>query len=35
MDSEYQAEAGENAAMLLTKLALPEERQRIKILLLE
>jgi SNF2 family DNA or RNA helicase len=33
MDSEYQAEAGENAAMLLTTLALPEERQRIKALL--
>jgi SNF2 family DNA or RNA helicase len=34
-DSEYQAEAGEKAAMLLTTLALPEERQRIKTLLRE
>jgi SNF2 family DNA or RNA helicase len=34
-DSEYQAEAGENAAMMLTTVALPEERQCIKALLQE
>jgi SNF2 family DNA or RNA helicase len=32
-DSEYQAEAGENTAVMLTTLALPEERSRIKSLL--
>jgi superfamily II DNA or RNA helicase len=34
-NSEYQAEAGESAAILLTTLMLPEERQRIKALLQE
>jgi SNF2 family DNA or RNA helicase len=32
-DSEYQAEAGENAALLITTMMLPEERKRIKSLL--